>query len=93
MEKETHKLFESEIAGAAVVYSVAECRVTTDTGVHRRFGVSVERAGGEIAEYTDIFPTPEEARDFLATLRRCEVTPVTLGDIVYDHLCREDIHV
>lgn len=92
MENETHKLFESEIAGAAVSYSLSECEIATDTGTHRRFGVCIERAG-ERAEYPDIFSTPKEARDFLATLHRCEVTPTTLGDIVYDYLCRDDLAV
>lgn len=93
METETQKLLHSEIAGMAVSYSVAECDVTTDTGTYRRFGVCVECAGGERAAYPDLFSTPEEARDFLAILHRCEVTPTTLGDIVYDYLCRDDIAV
>lgn len=87
MKRVTEKLFESEIAGTAACYELAQCTIVTDTGPHRRFGVCVEMSG-ERAIFPDIFPTGQEARSFLATLCKAQVTPATLGDIVYDYICQ-----
>lgn len=87
MELGTDKRLEASVAGAAVGYFVVETRVALEGGAVQRYGVAVERAG-ERASFGDVFATEEEARGFLDELCRGQVTPVTLGDVVYDRLCR-----
>lgn len=84
------KLLETYVAGFTVAYSVTESEVTTDTGTYTRYGVLVEKSDGEHAGFADIFPTRAQAVDFLTQLHRCQVTPTSLGDIVYDRLCHDD---
>lgn len=91
METTLKRHYKAHVAGMPVSYYLTGCEVATDTGVHKRYGVAVECSDGQRAEYPDIFADSGGAADFLATLCRCGVTPVTLGDIVYDYLCREDV--
>lgn len=91
MDPASQKLFSAEIAGMTVDYYLIECEVDTDTGTYRRYGVALDCSDGRREEFPDIFSAFGEAAEFLSTLRRCEVTPTTLGDIVYDHLCQEDM--
>lgn len=93
MERSTKKLYEADVAGMKTAYYMVEGRFTFDTGSLTRYGVLIRRADGDEAEFPDVFGSALQARQFIRRLYRHKVTPATLGDIVYDHLCREDIRV
>ena len=87
------KLRSGAVSGAALAYWLVESRVTVDTGTFTRYGVRIEKAGGEAAEVRDIFGDRERAAGFIDTLCRCTVTPVALMDVVNDRLYQEEMAV
>lgn len=93
MARSTTKLYEADVAGVKTAYYMVEGQFIFDTGPLTRYGILIRRADGEQAEFTDVFGSDTEARKFIRRLFRCKVTPATLGDVVYDHLCRDDMTV
>ena len=81
------KICEADFSGFSVSYSLTTCRLPQELGGAIRYGVRLEKSDGDFSEFTDVFAERGEALEFIGQLCRCEVTPTTLADIVYDRLC------
>ncbi len=81
------KICEADFSGFSVSYSLTMRRLPQELGGVTRYGVRLEKSDGDYSEFTDVFGKRGEALDFIEQLCRCEVTPTTLEDIVYDRLC------
>ena len=56
--------------------------------VSGQYGISAEKAStGEAASFADISPDKAAAFAIFEAIVRGTVTPVTLGDVIYDLLC------
>ncbi len=87
MSPQYSKLFSQEVAGELVTYYLTESLVRVDGASAVRYGAALLKSGGEYAEISDIFGDRESAVEFIETLFRGLVTPMTLRDVVMDVIC------
>ena len=81
--------YRGSLNGSPITYSLAETTVDTGETAAERFGVAVEYSG-QHASYPDVFSDRRKAEAFIALLYRGMVTPITLGDAVYDRVYMEE---